>query len=144
MLVQQILASKPEGAVATIGADAKVSDAAQLLAERRIGCLVVSMEGAAPEGILSERDIVRALAQRGSGCLDENVAALMTPDPKCCSRDETADSILARMTEGRFRHMPVVEDGKLEGLISIGDVVNACLRELTMEKNALQGMIMGA
>ena len=65
MLVQQILASKPEGAVATIGADAKVSDAAQLLAERRIGCLVVSMEGAAPEGILSERDIVRALAERG-------------------------------------------------------------------------------
>jgi CBS domain-containing protein len=67
----------------------------------------------------------------------------MTPDPVCCARDDTADSVLERMTEGRFRHMPVVQDGKLAGIVTIGDVVKARLSELSFEKTALEGMIMG-
>ena len=67
----------------------------------------------------------------------------MTPNPVCCAKDDTADSVLSRMTEGRFRHMPVVQDGRLVGIVTIGDVVKARLSELSMEKSALEGMIMG-
>lgn len=143
MLVHQILKSKDGEGVITIAPGTKVSDAAQLLSSKRIGTVVVSSDGKTPEGILSERDIVREIGKRGSGCLDDNVDALMTHDPVTCSRSEDAQSILGKMTEGRFRHLPVVEDGEMVGLISIGDVVKARLQELSMEKEALEGMIMG-
>ncbi|HKL55670.1 MAG: CBS domain-containing protein [Roseovarius sp.] len=143
MLVQQILKSKGDDGVLTIKPGTQVSEAAQILAERRIGGLVVSRDGEHPEGILSERDIVRALAVRGGGCLTETVDEMMTRNPVCCSRQDSSDAVLARMTDGRFRHMPVVEDGKLVGIVTIGDVVKARLQELSMEKDALEGMIMG-
>jgi len=143
MLVQQILKSKGDDGVLTIKPGTQVSEAAQILAERRIGGLVVSRDGEHPEGILSERDIVRALAVRGGGCLTETVDEMMTRNPVCCSRQDSLDAVLARMTDGRFRHMPVVEDGKLVGIVTIGDVVKARLQELSMEKDALEGMIMG-
>jgi len=143
MLVQQILKSKGDDGVVTVTADARVEDAARTLAERRIGGLVVSSDGTTPEGILSERDIVRSLALRGPKCLQETVAEMMTRNPVCCTRQDTSDAVLSRMTEGRFRHMPVVEEGKLVGIVTIGDVVKARLQELAMEKNALEGMIMG-
>lgn len=143
MLVQQILQAKGGDGVITIKPGTKVSEAAQILAERRIGGLVVSSDGEAPEGILSERDIVRSLAVRGATCLNEKVDDMMTRNPVCCSRQDTSDAVLARMTDGRFRHMPVVEDGKLVGIVTIGDVVKARLQELSMEKSALEGMIMG-
>ena len=143
MLVHQILKLKDDEGVITLTPGTKVSEAAQLLSAKRIGTIVVSSDGKSPEGILSERDIVREIGKRGSGCLDDNVDALMTRDPVTCSRSEDAQSVLGKMTEGRFRHLPVVEDGEMVGLISIGDVVKARLQELSMEKEALEGMIMG-
>lgn len=143
MLVQQILKSKGDEGVVTIKPNMLVSEAANILAEKRIGGLVVSKDGSTADGILSERDIVRSLAMRGATCLTDKVKDLMTRNPVCCSRQDTSDAVLARMTDGRFRHMPVVEDGKLVGIVTIGDVVKSRLQELSMEKDALEGMIMG-
>ncbi|NCQ24718.1 MAG: histidine kinase [Rhodobacteraceae bacterium CG17_big_fil_post_rev_8_21_14_2_50_63_15] len=143
MLVQQILKSKGDSAVITVTPQTLVSEAAQILAERRIGGVIVSKTGETADGIVSERDIVRSLAVRGVNCMTERVSELMTRNPVCCSRQDTSDAVLARMTEGRFRHMPVIEDGKLVGIVTIGDVVKARLEELSMEKTALEGMIMG-
>lgn len=143
MLVQQILKSKGDEGVITIKPAMLVSEAASILAEKRIGGLVVSKDGNSADGILSERDIVRSLAMRGASCLNDKVEDLMTRNPVCCSKQDTSDAVLARMTDGRFRHMPVVADGKMVGIVTIGDVVKARLQELAMEKDALQGMIMG-
>jgi len=143
MLVQQILKSKGDDAVITVTPDTLVSEAAQILAERRIGGLIVSGNGKAVDGILSERDIVRSLAVRGVACVQETVSQMMTRNPVHCTMNETSDQVLQRMTDGRFRHMPVVEDGALVGIVTIGDVVKARLTELAMEKSALEGMIMG-
>ncbi|SPH20932.1 Inosine-5'-monophosphate dehydrogenase [Ascidiaceihabitans donghaensis] len=143
MLVQQILKSKSDDAVVTVAPGTLVSDAAKVLAERRIGTVVVSKDGQSMAGILSERDIVREIGKRGASCLSDKVDSYMTTKLITCGRNESADKVLEMMTEGRFRHMPVVEDGALVGLITIGDVVKARLTELAMEKDALQGMIMG-
>ncbi|MDF1855474.1 CBS domain-containing protein [Pseudooceanicola sp.] len=144
MLVHKILKSKGSDRVITTAPDVSITDVTQLLAEHRIGGVIVSSDGVHAQGILSERDIVRALAKRGPGCLTGTVRDLMTPDPVCCHRDDSADSVLTKMTEGRFRHMPVVDaDGALVGIVTIGDVVKARLSELSMEKTALEGMIMG-
>ncbi|MCL4189569.1 MAG: CBS domain-containing protein [Rhodobacteraceae bacterium] len=147
MLVQQILKSKAgdgaEGAVVTVAPDASVAEAAALLTRHRIGAVVVSPGEGRVAGILSERDIVRELARRGGGCLNDRVEALMTRDITTCTRDEDADAVLTKMTVGRFRHLPVIDGGRMVGLISIGDVVKARLSELSMEKAALEGMIMG-
>ena len=143
MLVRQILGMKGGGDVVTIGADASVTDAVRLLSEKRIGALLVADDGGMPLGILSERDIVRELGRRDEGCLRDSVGEMMTKNLVSCSPDDTADVVLAKMTEGRFRHMPVLENGSLSGLISIGDVVKARLSELAMEKDALEGMIKG-
>lgn len=143
MLVSQILKSKADDGVLTVRPDATVGDAARVLSERRIGSLVVSEDGRRAVGILSERDIVREIGRRGAGCLSEPVEALMTRNLVTCTRHDMADGVLATMTDGRFRHLPVVEAGELVGLISIGDVVKARLAELSMEKDALEGMIKG-
>ena len=143
MLVHQILASKASDAVLTISPAARVSEAAAVLSEKRIGSLVVSTDGKHAEGILSERDIVREVGRRGAACLGDPVSAMMTRGLVTCGRNETADKVLQTMTEGRFRHLPVVEGGVLVGLISSGDVVKARLAELAMENEALEGMIKG-
>lgn len=143
MLVQQILRAKPQEGVVTVAPGATVAEAVGILSERRIGALVVSPDGGKVSGILSERDIVRELGKRGADCLSDKVEALMTRVIVGCKRDDTADEVLARMTDGRFRHMPVMEGEAMVGLISIGDVVKARLSELSMEKDALTGMIMG-
>lgn len=143
MLVQQILKSRGNPEVISVKPSAKISEVAALLSVKRIGGVVVSDDGQHPVGILSERDIVRAVAERGSPCLDLAAEALMTKSLETCSGDETADQILQRMTEGRFRHMPVVEGGVMIGIVTIGDLVAARLSELSMEKDALEGMIMG-
>ncbi|SDD78305.1 CBS domain-containing protein [Ruegeria marina] len=143
MLVQAILKSKASNEVVTVPASATVSEAAAILAEKRIGTVVVSDDGKTALGIFSERDIVRELAASGSGCLTQNVSAYMTVNVVTCTVDVTAQSVLAQMTEGRFRHMPVVEGDKLIGIVTLGDVVKAQLSELAMEKDALEGMIMG-
>jgi CBS domain-containing protein len=143
MLVSQILTSKASESVLTVTPTDSVADAAGVLSARRIGCLVVSSDGKRAEGILSERDIVREIGRRGGGCLSDRVMSLMTKDIVTCGRGESADQVLQKMTDGRFRHLPVVEGGMLVGLISIGDVVKARLAELAMEKDALEGMIKG-
>ncbi len=143
MLVQQILNSKASNDVVTVAPGTLVRDAAQILADKRIGTVVISQTGTTADGILSERDIVRELANHGAGCLAKKVDDFMTTKLITCTRSDSADDVLHQMTEGRFRHMPVVEDGKMVGLITIGDTVKARLSELAMEKDALQGMIMG-
>lgn len=143
MQVQQILKDKADDGVVTVTPDATVAAAAKVLAERRIGGVVISEDGQTPLGILSERDIVRVLGTEGRDVLTWRVDALMTKDLKTCSRDDDSNVVLARMTKGRFRHLPVIEDGVMVGMISIGDVVAAQISELSMEKEALQGMIMG-
>jgi len=147
MLVHQILRTKtgPAGreGIVTIPPDKTLTDAAALLSEMRIGAVIVAEDGGHPMGILSERDIVRAIARRGPGCLSEAVRETMTRDLVGCAPEENADSVLIKMTNGRFRHMPVLDGDSMVGVISIGDVVKARLDELSMEKNALEGMIMG-
>ena len=143
MLVQQILASKGDAGVITVAPGSTVQEVAELLSSKRIGAVIVSADGKAAKGIVSERDIVRELGKRGAACLGDKVESLMTAKIVSCTRAEGTDAVLGRMTDGRFRHMPVIEDGKMVGLISIGDVVKARLMELAAEKDALEGMIKG-
>lgn len=143
MLVQQILTSKSVGEVFTLAPGATLSEAAALLSEKRIGAIIVSKDGKHPAGILSERDIVRELGKRGVICMTDSVDKVMTTKLVGCTRSDSADSVMQKMTDGRFRHMPVMDGDVMIGLISIGDVVKARLSELSMEKDALEGMIKG-
>lgn len=143
MTVAKILKSKGTDEVVTVKPGATVAEAARVLSEKRIGSVVVSADGQAALGILSERDIVREIGKRGPGCLSERAEQMMTTKLVTCTREDRAVDVLATMTNGRFRHMPVVEGGAMVGLITIGDVVKYRLTELAMEKDALEGMIMG-
>jgi CBS domain-containing protein len=143
MLVSQILKGKSDDGIVTVEPGTSLADAARLLATRRIGAVVVSPDGKRTAGILSERDIVRELSQSGAGCLASSVDAIMTTDIVGCRLSDSSETVLAAMTQGRFRHMPVIEAGEMVGLISIGDVVKAQLAKLEMEKDALEGMIKG-
>ncbi len=143
MLVQQILTSKGDHGVITVAPGTSVQQVAELLSSKRIGAVIVSQDGKAAKGIVSERDIVRELGRRGAACLSDPVESLMTAKIVSCTRSEGTDAVLGRMTDGRFRHMPVIEEGQMVGLISIGDVVKARLMELAAEKDALEGMIKG-
>lgn len=144
MRVQQILKSKNSDAVITISPDISVAKAADVLAEHKIGSLVVSPDGGnTAVGILSERDIVRELAKSGAGCLTKNVEEYMTRELVTTTATSDVQEVMQQMTDGRFRHMPVLDGDRLVGLITMGDVVKARLSELAMEKDALEGMIMG-
>jgi CBS domain-containing protein len=144
MRVHQILKSKPVAGVLTVTSSATVSEATRVLTENKIGGVVISDDGGrTAAGILSERDIVRELANGGGGCLENPVSQYMTRDLVTCTGQSKVQDILGQMTEGRFRHMPVVEDGAMIGLVTLGDLVKAQLSELAMEKQALEGMIMG-
>ena len=143
MTVAKILHSKGSRDVVTIAPDKTVADAAQVLSEKKFGSLVVSEDGKTALGILSERDIVREVGRRGASCLQDKVSDMMTSKLITCESSDKADLVLKRMTEGRFRHMPVVENGAMVGLITLGDAVKYRLEEVKMEKDALEGMIMG-
>ncbi|MCF6443633.1 CBS domain-containing protein [Nereida sp. MMG025] len=143
MLVHQILKSKATADVVTVKSGTSVSDAAKVLAENRIGTVVISDDGIVAKGILSERDIVREIGTRGASCMNETVDDMMTTNLITCGLSDRAGKVLQMMTDGRFRHMPVLEDGKMVGLITLGDVVKARMSELEVTKDALQGMIMG-
>ncbi|MBW4708574.1 CBS domain-containing protein [Roseobacter sp. YSTF-M11] len=143
MLVSQILKTKALQDVVTVSPTLSVAEAAKILSEKRIGTVVVSRDGKSADGILSERDIVRDIGVRGAGCLTNPVDTLMTTKLVTCGPQDAADSVLQKMTDGRFRHMPVLDGDSLIGVISLGDVVKAKLMELAMEKDALEGMIMG-
>lgn len=143
MLVSQILKTKSDDGVVTLPPGTTVAQLAEMLSTRRIGAVVISRDGKTVDGIVSERDVVRELGRRGPVCLGDAVETIMTARVTTCAREDRADDVLQRMTDGRFRHLPVVEAGQMVGLISIGDVVKARLSELSMEKDALEGMIKG-
>lgn len=153
MLVNQLLSMKSASGkpgiaaqtIVTIRPDATLAQAVQMLSEQRIGAVVVSDDGKKPQGILSERDIVRQLGAHGPGVLSTPIAEVMTRAVQTCTVGEDALTILERMTQGRFRHLPVIDDnGDMLGVVSIGDAVSGRLKELAAEKEALTGMIMGA
>jgi CBS domain-containing protein len=143
MTVKAILDAKGSGVV-TIEPTANIATAAKLLAEHRIGAVLVHGPDHRIAGILSERDIVRALADRGSAALDEPVGQVMTRKVVTCAPSETVGTIMQRMTEGKFRHVPVLEEGRLAGVISIGDVVKHRLQEIENESAALRDYILTA
>lgn len=143
MIVSQLLKSKPDVGVISVTPTSTVMEATKLLSQHRIGTVVVSKDGASLDGILSERDIVRELGKRGIACLNDPVSDLMTANLVTCSPSNSALEVLEMMTVGRFRHLPVMDDGKMVGLISIGDAVKGRLSQLAMEKESLEGMIMG-
>jgi CBS domain-containing protein len=136
MRVTDILRQKGDD-VATIAPSATLAEAAQVLSVRRIGALVVSEGDARIEGILSERDIVRQLAEWGPAALDLAVSEAMTAEVFTCAKADSVDSLMARMTEHRIRHIPVTEDDRLAGLVSIGDVVKRRVEELEAEAQHL-------
>lgn len=141
MIVLNIVGTKPSRSILTVKRGDTVRAATEMLAKYRIGAVIVSDDGEIVDGILSERDIVRALATIGPDCLDAQVQDLMTAAVIGCHLEDTAHAVLEKMTEGRFRHMPVIDANKMVGVISIGDVVKARLQEIQMENNALTDMI---
>ncbi len=143
MTVSIILAGKGRE-VATIEPNATLGDAVRLLAERRIGAIVILGADRRVVGILSERDIVRALAERGAAVLSEPVSQTMTRKVSTCNESETVVQIMERMTDGKFRHVPVVDQGQLVGIISIGDVVKHRLHEMERESAAMRDYILTA
>jgi CBS domain-containing protein len=142
MLIAQILAGKGSDVVST-RPDATIADVASLLKEKRIGAVVVTEADGRLCGIISERDLARGLANHGSKLLDMKVGALMTSDVVTCSPEDGIETLMQTMTDGRFRHLPVVKDGELTGIISIGDVVKHRLKELEAETHMLQDYIHG-
>ncbi len=143
MLVSQILKDKPIEGVATVKPGTSITEAVKVLSEKKIGAVIVSEDGTHPVGILSERDVVRALGKTGTGCLTDTVETIMTAKLISCAPGDRAIQVLQTMTKGRFRHMPVMEGDEMVGLVSIGDVVKARLDELSNQAEALTNMIMG-
>ena len=136
MRVSDLLATKGRE-VATISQERTVNDAVQLLKERGIGALVVTGPTPPLAGIVSERDIVRAVASRGADALHETVAEIMSSEVTRCDEDTSVEILMGLMTERRIRHVPVVHDGLLIGMVSIGDVVKARFDQLEHEKKDL-------
>ena len=143
MTVNLILSRKGNDIV-TIGPEASVGDAVTLLAKHRIGAIVVVDDTRSVEGIVSERDVVRILGERGVDVLGETIGSVMTRAVVTCTVDETIPVIMERMTRGRFRHVPVVAGDKLVGIISIGDVVKFRVEEMERESAQLRDYIMSA
>ncbi|WP_404385062.1 CBS domain-containing protein [Knoellia locipacati] len=133
---------KRKGAtVVTVRSDASVTALLDLLAEHRIGAVVVSDDGETIAGIVSERDVVRHLQKRGATVLDEPVSAIMTVEVQTCSPDDELVELEHTMTENRFRHVPVLVDGKLAAIVSIGDVVKHRITDLQAERDQLSAYI---
>lgn len=140
MSVEHILAKKGREVV-TIGPDQPLSEAVDTLNRHRIGATVIADASGAVLGILSERDIIRALAERGASVLDEPISSRMTREVVSCTLASSIDEIMATMTRGKFRHVPVVEAGRLGGIVSIGDVVKHRLADIEAEHQALRDYI---
>ena len=143
MIVKSIIDAKGRE-VLTIEPNASLDAAAKLLSERRIGALVVLGAEQHVVGIVSERDIVRVIAERGAGAMQEQVSQVMTRKVVTCTMDESINSIMERMTSGKFRHVPVIDQGKLAGIVSIGDVVKNRIVEIEQESAALRDYIQTA
>ena len=144
MTVKALLKGKGgSGEVSTIRSDITIDAAIRVLKEKRIGALVVCDDGQSIAGILSERDVVRGLADHGAALLQMPVSSQMTSAVKTTSPREKVDHVMSEMTQSRIRHLPVMEDGALCGLVSIGDVVKYRMQELESETNVLRDFIVG-
>ena len=142
MTVATILKGKGTDTI-TVPEDHSVADVVAILAEKGIGAVLVVGADGAVVGILSERDVVRALHADGPDAISKPASALMTRNVEFCTPADTANSVMARMTEGRFRHMPVFEGGDLVGVISIGDIVKSRINQLENETSAMRDYIAG-
>ncbi|MFG1202139.1 CBS domain-containing protein [Xanthobacter aminoxidans] len=139
-----VILSRKGNDIVTLSPDATLGDAVASLARNRIGAIVVTNGDMGVEGIISERDVVRLIGERGVDVLNEPLAGLMTKAVVTCAPDETVPQIMERMTRGRFRHVPVVSGGKVVGIISIGDVVKYRVEEMERESAQLRDYIMSA
>ena len=140
MRIADVLKAKPEGGVVTIAPDAGVRELIALLAEHNVGALIVSSDGSAVDGIVSERDVVRHLHHDGT-VVDNTVSAIMTEVVETCEPETELDEIMEIMTRRRIRHVPVVSNGSLTGIVSIGDVVKHKLSELEFERDQLDSYV---
>ena len=143
MTISIILASKGREVV-TIAPSASLASAVGLLVEKRIGAVLILGADGRVVGILSERDVVRALAERGAGALEEPVSQTMTRKVSTCNENESVFNIMERMTEGRSRHVPVVDQGQLVGIVSIGDVVKHRLHQMERDSATMHDYILTA
>lgn len=143
MVIAGILKNKG-GAIRSVLPQAPVTDVLQMLATHRIGAVLVVDGGGSLCGILSERDIVRSLAEHGTGTLDRVAADLMTADVTTATPQTRVDAAMEMMTVGRFRHVPVMDEGRLVGLVSIGDVVKAKIADAEHERDSLRSYVAGA
>ena len=130
--------------VITIKPDAMLLAAAEAMSKNNIGALVVTSDGQTVDGVVSERDLVRDLARLGTGAVKHTVADVMSTAVTTCTPDATVNELMATMTEHRIRHVPIVADGALAGIVSIGDVVKTRLDELEVEKESLEQYVTGA
>jgi CBS domain-containing protein len=140
MRIHEVLAGKASHDVVTVKPDATVRELIALLAEHNIGALVVSVDGASVDGIVSERDVVRRLHE-DEAVLESPVSAIMSVDVQTCEGDATVNDLMQIMTERRFRHIPVVEGSRLIGIMSIGDVVKHRMSELQFERDQLDSYV---
>jgi CBS domain-containing protein len=136
MLIATLLQRKGDF-VATIPPDATVADLLRALAEENVGALVVSRDGHHVDGVASERDVARHLARHGAATLDRPVSAIMTADVRTCSPDDGVETLMETMTRAHIRHVPVLHDGVLAGIVSIGDIVKTRVDELQGERDDL-------
>ena len=139
MTVAAILAGKGRDVLTTTAAKT-LAEVVEVLAKRKVGALVVVEDGDRIVGIISERDVVRAIAS-GPAALFQPVSSVMTREVMTCSDGETIDSVMSRMTRGRFRHLPVAENGRLAGIVSIGDVVKARIEQVEREAEDMRAYI---
>jgi CBS domain-containing protein len=142
MRISDVLRVKGEQVV-TVTPDTEIRQLVTVLAEHRIGAVVVSVDGTTVDGIVSERDIVRALAERGAAIIDEPVTAIYTENVYTVGVDAELEELMRTMTQRKVRHLPVVRDGVLAGIVSIGDVVKRRIDELETERSMLTNYISG-
>jgi CBS domain-containing protein len=140
MKIVEVLKAKPEGGVVTITPDAGVRELLAKLAEHNVGALIVSSDGETVDGIVSERDVVRHLHHDGT-VVNNTVGAIMTEVVETTTPDSTLDALMEIMTNRRIRHVPVVKDGKLVGIVSIGDVVKHKMSQLEFERDQLDSYV---
>ena len=140
MRINDVLKGKPSQDVITISPEAEVRQLLALLAEHNVGALIVSTDGSTVEGIVSERDVVRHLHHDGT-VVNNTVGAIMTTSVETCAPDTLLDDLLKTMTERRIRHVPVLDDGRLVGIVSIGDVVKHRIDQLQFERDQLDSYV---
>ena len=140
MRISEVLSAKPSHDVVTISPDAGVRELIALLDENNVGALIVSSDGTTLEGIVSERDVVRHLHRDGT-VINNTVRAIMTEVVETCDEDTSVDDLMKTMTDRRVRHVPVVHDGRLIGIISIGDVVKHRIDQLEFERDQLNSYV---